>query len=451
MAELQEDPPAELSQSIEASESAEELPSEQDDKTVSDAPELFQFPGNPRIVPRSEHPISRRLIDYDALKTMYRLIRAGHKAFLVGGGVRDLLLGRKPKDFDIGTDAKPEEVRALFRNSRIIGRRFRLNQVYYRGGKIFEVSTFRASNSQPDEEGEPQLLASDNVYGNEESDALRRDLTINGLFYDPNSYAVIDYVGGIEDLKNSIVRTIGDPDVRFQEDPVRMIRAVRHAARTDFTIEPQTEAAIRRHAPLIAKVVKARVYEEFMRDIRGGVATSAVRMFQNLGLLKFLLPELDRLISEGEPELVTLLGATLERLDRRAKSGVELPSSVVLLALCIDSFAVIRSLPGERPGERLKSTINELYREVGVTKRDREDMELVIAMAHQMFRASQLGRERAMTLVSRPYLREAFLLIELTANNDTGHACLEFWDQLMRSRPSGGGGERRRRRSRRRR
>jgi len=410
----------------------------EEDKALSDSPELFQFPGNPLIVSREGHIVSRKLIDHDALKVMYRLIRAGYKAFLVGGGVRDLLLSKRPKDFDIGTSASPEEVRRLFRNSRIIGRRFRMNQVYFRGGKIIEVATFRAQ-TEILEDDEPKMLAPDNTYGDEESDALRRDLTINGLFYDPNSYAVIDYVGGMSDLENKVIRIIGDPDKRFREDPVRMIRSVRHAARTGFQIEPVTQSSIIKNGELITKVVKARVYEEFTREIRSGYAKFALPMLEQLGLLKYLMPELSKLYSEAgeeKSELLTLLENTLERIDRSHNSGSEIPVSVAFLAICIDSFAAIRPERGERPGERIKSIINELYSEIGVTKRDREDMEGIILLCHQLFKSSQLPIEKSKMLIRKPLIREAMLLLELTANNEFGDRALEFWRDIIRREPA---------------
>jgi len=408
----------------------QQLDQPQEDQMVSDAPQLFEFPGTPRIIPREEHTISRKLIDYDCLKVMYRLIRGGYKAFLVGGGVRDLLLGKKPKDFDIGTSAKPEEVRALFRNSRIIGRRFRMNQVYFRGGKIFEVATFRARTDELAEDESPQMLAMDNTFGDEESDALRRDLTINGLFYDPNSYAVIDYVGGMEDLKAGIIRIIGEPAIRIQEDPVRMIRAIRHAARNGFTLEQRTSSAIKEYAPLIAKVVKARVYDELIRDIKGGYAGTIIPMYHEYGLLSHLIPVLDSLLSEGESELKGLLTQTLERLDKSIRNGVEIPTSVAFLALCIDSFASVRPQVGDK--EKIKRTIDELYREVGVTKRDREDMEGIVALAHQLFRIAQIGKEKAGSVASKRLVREAVQLMSLTANNEVGFSAVEFWEELLR-------------------
>ncbi len=420
-----------------------------EDKALSDSPELFQFPGSPLVVPREQHNISRSLIDRDALKVMYRLIKGGYKAFLVGGGVRDLLLGKRPKDFDIGTSAKPEEVRMLFRNSRIIGRRFRMNQVYFRGGKIIEVATFRAQTETPQGEEEPKMLAPDNTYGDEQSDALRRDLTINGLFYDPNSYAVIDYVGGMEDLKNKVIRIIGDPDKRFREDPVRMIRAVRHAARTGFEIERVTKDSIEDNAALIAKVVKARVYEEFTRDVRTGYSRLAVPMLQELGLLPYLLPQLARTysgqgVSEQEKsELLSLLENTLQRLDAVVTSGREVPVSVSFLALCIDSFAVVKPEPAQRLSERLRSVIGEVYADIGVTKRDREDMESIILLAHQLFNGCRLPADKLRVLKKKPLIREALLLLELTVNNEDGQKCLEFWNEFLEQEPLEAARERR--------
>src|SRR5213592_4882968 len=225
----------------------------------------------PRIVPRAEHPISRREIDPDALKVLYRLRQYDHIAYLVGGSVRDLLLGRRPKDFDIGTSAHPYQVKKLFRNCWIIGRRFRLAHVKF-GQKVIEVATFRRQ-VQPGEEvvqggvpsppladhqaaavdADAHFLHRDNTFGTPEEDAFRRDFTINALFYDIATFSVIDYVGGLDDLKAAVVRAIGDPEVRMREDPVRMMRAVALAARLDFTIDPMLLDAIRQHRHEIAK------------------------------------------------------------------------------------------------------------------------------------------------------------------------------------------------------
>src|SRR3954462_1595414 len=215
----------------------------------------------PRIVPREEHPISRRDIDPDALKVLYRLHQANYTAYLVGGSVRDLLLGRRPKDFDIGTNAHPYQVKKLFRNCWIIGRRFRLAHVRF-GTKNIEVATFRrqltaAELAAPEEPGTgvvvdelgdvDRMIHRDNNFGTPEEDAFRRDFTINALFYDIGDFSIIDYTGGLRDLEDRIVRGIGEPGERFQEDPVRMIRAVSMASRLDFTIDEPIDAAIPQH------------------------------------------------------------------------------------------------------------------------------------------------------------------------------------------------------------
>src|SRR5437868_9737898 len=216
----------------------------------------------PRVIPRSEHTLSRSDVDPDALKVLYRLRQGEHIAYLVGGSVRDLLLGRRPKDFDIGTSAHPYQVKKLFRNCWIIGRRFRLAHVKF-GTKVIEVATFRRQ-VQPGEElvevpGEPaagpdgHLIHRDNTFGTPEEDAFRRDFTINALFYDIATFSIIDYVGGLPDLHAGVVRAIGDPEVRFREDPVRMMRAVALAARLDFTIDPRSRDAIQVHRQEIAR------------------------------------------------------------------------------------------------------------------------------------------------------------------------------------------------------
>src|SRR3982075_1197117 len=229
---------------------------------------------DPRIVPRAEHQLSRRDVDPDALKGMHRLRQYDHVAYLVGGSVRDLLLGRRPKDFDIGTSAHPYQVKKLFRNCWIIGRRFRLAHVKF-GQKVIEVATFRrqvAAGEEIVQDGVPapdpttpegeQLIHHDNTFGTPEEDAFRRDFTINALFYDIATFSVIDYVGGLEDLRSGVVRSIGDPDVRLNEDPVRMLRAIAIAARLDFTIEPTLLDAIRTHRHEIPMRSSVRLLDE---------------------------------------------------------------------------------------------------------------------------------------------------------------------------------------------
>jgi len=253
-------------------------------------------PPAPIVIPRPEHCLSRKNIDPDALKVMLRLHRHGYKAYLVGGGVRDLLLGRKPKDFDVSTDARPGQIRKLFNNCRIIGRRFRLAHIYFRGSKIIEVSTFRKRPPEPTPEEETEgdtAKQGDNTFGRPYEDAVRRDLTINGLFYDIANFSILDYVGGMDDLKAGIVRTIGPPDERFREDPMRMLRIVRYAVRTGFRMEPETRAAVQRNAPLLEESNPFRLQDEFQKELDSPAFCSVLRLQWELGLVAAIFPELD--------------------------------------------------------------------------------------------------------------------------------------------------------------
>lgn len=274
----------------------------------------------PRILARSEHNVSRKDIDADALKVLYRLKHNGFVAYLVGGGVRDLLLTRKPKDFDIGTSAHPQQIKKLFRNCFIIGRRFRLCHVRF-GRKVIEVSTFRRQ-AEPDE-GET-LIRRDNAFGSPEEDAFRRDFTVNALFYDIATFSVIDYVGGLEDLEQRVIRTIGDPNVRLREDPVRMLRAVALAARLGFTIDRDTSDAIRALRGEIVKSSAARILEEFYKVLRQGASRETFRQLHELGLLAYLLPEADQAIAEGGERLL----GSLSRLDEYRNAGLATPEDL---------------------------------------------------------------------------------------------------------------------------
>lgn len=260
----------------------------------------------PVIVPRAEHPISRRDIDADALKVLYRLQEGGYTAYLVGGSVRDLLLSRRPKDFDIGTSAHPYQVKKLFRNCWIIGRRFRLAHVRF-GLKAIEVATFRknipaGSEAEPSEapppshgpDGADLLIKHDNTFGTPEEDAFRRDFTINALFYDIANFSIIDYVGGLQDLKDGLIRCIGDPNERFQEDPVRMLRAIVMASRLGFRMDEPVVKAIARHRQLMATASPARLIEEYYKILRSGAAEVTFRALVEHRLLEPVTPEIQR-------------------------------------------------------------------------------------------------------------------------------------------------------------
>jgi poly(A) polymerase len=237
--------------------------------------------------------LDRTAIDPDADRVVRKLTRAGYKAYLVGGCVRDLLVSRTPKDFDVATSATPNEIKATFRNSRIIGRRFRLAHVFF-GSKIIETATFRANPR--DEDDHDLLIRRDNVFGSEQEDAKRRDFTINGLFYDVEREEVIDHVGGLADLEARVIRTIGDPDIRFQEDPVRMLRAIKFAARLGFGFDPATWRALLRWRTEISKCAAPRLLEEVHRLLRGGAARRSFELMVETGVLAVLSPYLAGLL-----------------------------------------------------------------------------------------------------------------------------------------------------------
>jgi poly(A) polymerase len=276
----------------------------------------------PRILARSEHGLSRKNIDPDARKVMMRLNRNGFKAYLVGGSVRDLLLQKQPKDFDVSTDARPGQIKKLFRNCRIIGRRFRLAHIYFPDGKIIELSTFRKrpiERTPGDDDNPEDAKHVDNTYGEPHEDAMRRDLTINGLFYDIQSFAIIDYVGGINDLHAGIIRTIGSPMERFQEDPLRMIRTVRHAVQAGFHIEPVTYSAILECASLLKQSNTSRVQDDVQKDLERGFFSSVLRMQMDTGILASYFPALDRYLrADADPCALfdpTWIWQALSRLD----------------------------------------------------------------------------------------------------------------------------------------
>ncbi len=278
-----------------------------------------------REIPRDQHNVSRSVISEPARKVLHRLNKSGYEAYLVGGGVRDILLEGKPKDFDIATNATPEEVHDLFRNSRLIGRRFRIVHVVF-GREIIEVTTFRGNAAQADNEtdddrrtSEHGLLLRDNVYGNQEEDALRRDFTINALYYSIQNFDVIDFANGIDDQRNRQLRLIGDPETRYREDPVRMLRAIRFAAKLGFEIEPETEAPIQQLAPLLTHIPSARLFDEVLKLFSAGYGEATYDLLTQHNLLAPLFPETVKAIEAGEPD--ELIRQALRNTDARIAQG----------------------------------------------------------------------------------------------------------------------------------
>jgi poly(A) polymerase len=392
----------------------------------------------PIVVPRAEHSISRSQVDPDALKVLYRLHQSNYAAYLVGGSVRDLLLARRPKDFDIGTDAHPYQVKRLFRNCWIIGRRFRLAHVRF-GLKTIEVATFRrlvsaqelADAQAAEDEGIPidreaegsrdRLLHRDNTFGTPEEDAFRRDFTINALFYDIATFSIIDYTGGLGDLRDRLVRCIGDPAERFREDPVRMLRAVAMAARLDFTIDPPIDEAIAQHRREIARSAPARLVEEFYKLLRSGSAERAFRMMADRRLLEPIAPELQRGAGGGLWESLAALDAYRSRF---VSSPETLTNPILLGSLLVPLGYTVQSLtpdpvPGMDPRKEPRLSLGLLP----LARRDIERLRQILTFQRRLTDLGLSPRARRALMYRGPF-REALTWLEIH-----GHApeVLEHW------------------------
>jgi poly(A) polymerase len=378
-------------------------------------------------------------IDPDAAKVVDRLRRFDHAAYLVGGCVRDLLLGRKPKDFDVVTSATPPEIKRLFRNCRIIGRRFRLAHIFF-GPKIIETSTFRANPRElEEEEGEGAeaesgdlLIRRDNVFGTPEEDARRRDFTINGLFYDLKTGQVIDHVNGMVDLEARVVRTIGDPDIRFREDPVRILRAVKFAARCDLTIEPETYRRMMEHRQEIAKCAQARVSEEFYRLLRAGAAKRSMELMAETELLDILAPEIARGLKPRSPdqppedEEAALrrrrLWAYLDALDRSTERRSVPPTNALLLAVLMLPplrDALDPDSSGVRDvGHLVARSIAPALERLRPSRRDSE-LARQILLAIRYILVSKNPRRKRPRLAGREFFDEALRLSEIVSDAES--------------------------------
>lgn len=370
----------------------------------------------PKIYPVDEHKIAPDKIDTHAFYVIQKLRQAGHTAYLVGGGVRDLLLGKQPKDFDVSTSAKPEEIKSLFRNAILIGRRFRLAHIRF-GKKVIEVSTFRAGATE-----EAGLIVRDNEWGSEEQDVLRRDFTINGLFYDPESQKVIDYVDGYPDLDKKILRTIGKPDVRFIQDPVRMIRLIKFCARFNFEIHQPTFAALLDCKGEILKSSQARIFEELLRMLESGSSKTFFHLLNEYGLLKSLSHPLAAHLEKPNNLSLQLLGA----IDNEVQKNGVLDRSLALATLIFPLFqeqVQERSKRDERPlhlgliSEIAHRTIDQVFHPFfSIPRRMRGIMGFIMT---SQFRLTPLdGKLRRPRAPKDPFFPMALHLLKLRAGLD---------------------------------
>jgi poly(A) polymerase len=422
---------------------------------------------DPTIIPRSEHGISRANISESSLKVLYRLHNAGYRAFLVGGSVRDLLLGRSPKDFDVATDAHPEQIRELFRNSRLIGRRFRLAHVRF-GRDIVEVATFRAGGNGGENDqvqSDSGRILRDNVYGSIDDDIWRRDFTVNALYYNIADYSVWDYTGGIEDLRSRTLRTIDDPWTRYREDPVRMLRAARFAAKLDFDLAPETAAPMRDLGVLLLDVPAARLFDETLKLFQTGHAAKSFDRLVELDLLRYLFPSTAALIAGPEREaILRFVRLGLENTDRRIaedQSVTPMFLYAVLLWPAIERLAErVQSERGcgdfEAMQESMARIVAEQTARTALPKRFSMPMKEMLILQR---RFDQRTGARALKLLEHKRFRAAYDFLVLRSRAGEVDAELATWwtdaqsaaPQELSQTAEPSPGRRRRRRSRRRR
>lgn len=391
-----------------------------------------------KTVDRSDHSVSRSQIGDSALKVLYRLKEGGYQALLVGGGVRDILTGLTPKDFDIATDAEPEEIRELFqRNSRIIGRRFRLVHVRF-GREVIEVATFRAAHGTGvgGETGESGRILRDNVFGTIEEDAQRRDFTVNALYYNIRDFSILDYVGGLDDIKSKTFRLIGDPVTRCEEDPVRIIRAARLAAKLDFDIDAVTLDAMARCAPLIADVPPARLYEEVLKLFQGGYAEKSFEQLRKRDLLRYLLPLTADAIERQPEPLLTMLGSALANTDARVQQGKPI-TPAYLLAFMLWPDIHTRSVELYEEGSPavdslLRSSEEVLPQQLRITSIPRRYSVQMKEIWTMQPRLEQYTGTRALSLMQSRRFRAAYDFLCLRASVDERLTmAAEWWTEVQ--------------------
>jgi len=385
-----------------------------------------------QIIPRNEHNISRSQISDAALKVLYRLRKAGYEGYLVGGGVRDLLLQGNPKDFDVATDATPEDVRRLFRNCRLIGRRFRLAHVHF-GDEIIEVATFRGQH-QGDQGDAGQIvngmIVRDNVYGTLEEDAWRRDFTVNSLYYNIADFSLVDHVGGMEDIQARRLRMIGDPEVRYNEDPVRMLRAVRFAAKLGFSIEQHTEEPMVRLAHLLVDVPPARLFEEVLKLFLSGYAQRTFELLDKYHLFAQLFPQAQDGV-DHQQRFRNFIGAALANCDQRIAEGKSVTPAFVFAVLLWYPVQHLREHFMER-GETESQAMSEAANAVlgGQSQRvsiPRRFHVMIKEIWHLQDRLGKRAPKRSARLLSHPRFRAGYDFLLLRAQVGEVEAELAQW------------------------
>ncbi|WP_313621435.1 polynucleotide adenylyltransferase PcnB, partial [Pantoea septica] len=405
------------------------------------------------IIPRESHNISRKDISENALKVLYRLNKAGYESYLVGGGVRDLLLGKKPKDFDITTNATPEQMRKLFRNCRLVGRRFRLAHVMF-GPEVIEVATFRGHHQAEEDVEEDRnqsqraqsgMLLRDNIFGSIEDDAQRRDLTINSLYYNVADFTVRDYVGGLQDLQQGIIRLIGDPETRYREDPVRMLRVVRFAAKLDMTIAAETAEPIPRLATLLRDIPPARLFEEALKLLQAGYGYSTYIKLREFQLFQPLFPTITRNFTEdGDSYMERMVAQVLKNTDNRIHNDMRVNPAFLFAAMFwypqLEAAQRIAQESGltyfDAFAMAMNDTLDEACRALAIPKRITT---LIRDIWQLQLRMSRRHGKRAWKLMEHPKFRAAYDLLALRAeveNNPELIRLSHWWGEFQAAAPT---------------
>lgn len=405
----------------------------------------------PAIIARADHNISRANISPSALKVLYRLRDAGYQGFLVGGAVRDLLLGLQPKDFDIATDAHPEEVRKIFRNCRLIGRRFHLAHVRF-GQEIIEVATFRAAHTEVDEDrgvdevehraiDEHGRILRDNLYGTIEEDVWRRDFTANALYYSIEDFSIWDYVGGVQDARDRVLRMIGDPETRYREDPVRMLRAVRFAAKLGFTLHPGTEAPLAKLAYMLDSVPPARLFDETLKLLLAGHAFDSFELLMRLGLAQHLFPDVAATVRRHlKSPTVRLLELGLDGTDQRVRADKPVTPVFLFAVLLWPAILAAAGAPeGPMPSDpqvllqAIDDVLGRQLQRVALPKRFSLPMRDLLMLQSRFERRS--GR-RALRLLEHPRFRAAYDFLLLRAAAGEADPELAAWWTRLQEMPA---------------
>lgn len=378
------------------------------------------------VIPREQHAISRKDISENALKVMYRLNKAGYESWLVGGGVRDLLLGKKPKDFDVTTNATPDQVRKLFRNCRLVGRRFRLAHVMF-GPEIIEVATFRGhheghtTDRVTSQQGQNGMLLRDNIFGSIEEDAQRRDFTINSLYYSVADFTVRDYVGGMKDLQDGVIRLIGNPETRYREDPVRMLRAVRFAAKLDMRISPETAEPLPRLATLLHDVPPARLFEEVLKLLQAGYGYQTYMLLREYNLFQPLFPTITRYFTErGDSPMERIISQVLKNTDNRIHNDMRVNPAFLFAVMfwypLLETAQKIAQESGLAYYDAFALAMNDVLDEACRTLAIPKRITTLIRDIWQLqLRMSRRQGKRAWKLMEHPKFRAAYDLLELRA------------------------------------